>query len=203
MLVSSGSGKSSFVHRLLLKGNEMFDHFPDAVFYFYGVSQPAYDQLKSNIPQITFVEGFPSDFEDSVNPSQKTLVILDDLMSEMSKEGAIIRLFTKARHSGISVIFLTQDLFYSKQLRTVSINANFIVLFRSRRDRLQVMNLAKQMYPGETKFLVEAFDNATAQPYGYLLLDLRPTTPEEYRVRTNIFPGERQYAYVRREHKRN
>lgn len=181
----------------------MFDHFPDAIFYFYGVYQPANDQLKSNIPQITFVEGFPSDFEDSVNPSQKTLVILDDLMSEMSKEGAIIRLFTKARHSGISVIFLTQDLFYSKQLRTVSINANFIVLFRSTRDRLQVMNLAKQMYPGETKFLVESFVNATAQPYGYLLLDLRPTTPEEYRVRTNIFPGERQYAYVRREHKRN
>jgi hypothetical protein len=52
------------------------------------------------------------------------------------------------------------------------------------------------MYPGQSKFLVEAFKNATEKPFGYLLLDLKPDTDEKYRVRTNIFPDERQYVYV-------
>ena len=61
---------------------------------------------------------------------------------------------------------------------------------------MQVSTLARQMYPGQNKFLVEAFKNATEKPFGYLLLDLKPDTDEKYRIRTNIFPEERQYVYV-------
>jgi hypothetical protein len=52
------------------------------------------------------------------------------------------------------------------------------------------------MYPNNVKFLVEAFKMATENPYGYLLLDLRADTLEKYRVRSNIFTGERHYAYL-------
>ena len=199
----SGSGKTTFVHRLLLEGNEMLDPFPDKIVYIYEIWQNSFEELKRKIPQIIFVEGLPNDLDDVIPPnSTNTLLLLDDMMTHLkSTENVIVRLFTISRHKKISVCLLVQDLFYSKQLRTVSINANFIALFRSTRDRLQVMNLAKQMYPGETKFLLEAFVNATAEPYGYLLLDLRPTTPEQFRVRTNIFPGEKQFSYVRKDYK--
>jgi hypothetical protein len=52
------------------------------------------------------------------------------------------------------------------------------------------------MYPGKSKFLVEAYKNATEKPFGYLMLDLKPDTEEKYRVQTNIFPTDIHYVYT-------
>jgi hypothetical protein len=35
-------------------------------------------------------------------------------------------------------------------------------------------------------------------PFGYLLVDLKQDTDERCRIRTNIFPGETHYVYVRK-----
>ena len=59
-----------------------------------------------------------------------------------------------------------------------------------------VQHLGAQMYPKNSKFLVEAFEDATKIPYGYLLLDLRQDTPEDMRVRTTIFPEEQEVVYA-------
>jgi len=64
------------------------------------------------------------------------------------------------------------------------------------RDLLQVSTLSRQMFPGKGQFLVEAFKDATAKPFGYLVLDLKPDTEEKYRIRTGIFPGEKQFVYL-------
>jgi len=45
-------------------------------------------------------------------------------------------------------------------------------------------------------FLVDAFKVATEKPFGNLLLDLKPDAEENYKVRTNIFPGEKQFVYL-------
>ena len=63
---------------------------------------------------------------------------------------------------------------------------------------MHISNLARQMYPGHSKYMVEAFKNATSDPYGYLLIDMKPFTEEMYRLRTNIFPGETHYVYIRK-----
>ena len=79
----------------------------------------------------------------------------------------------------------------------MNLNTHYIVLFKNPRDAGQVALLARQMYPGKSKFVVEAYEDATKEPYGYLLIDLRPETDDRYRIRTKIFPGdERQYAYL-------
>ena len=52
------------------------------------------------------------------------------------------------------------------------------------------------MYPGRVKFFQEAYDDATKLKWGYLFIDLKPDTPDELRLRTNIFPGERPVVYV-------
>ena len=80
----------------------------------------------------------------------------------------------------------------------MSLNAHYIVAFKNPRDVTQIATLAKQMYPGNTKFMVEAYRDATSTPYGYLLVDLKPQTVEQLRLRTNIFPDEVNYAYVRK-----
>jgi hypothetical protein len=111
---------------------------------------------------------------------------------------SVSNIFTKvSHHRNVSVIYLSKNLFHkSKQNRTLSLNAPYIVLFKNPRDAVQVATLARQMHPGRGKFLAEAFKDATDKPYGYLLIDLKPDTEEKYRIRTNIFPNERQYVYI-------
>jgi len=58
-------------------------------------------------------------------------------------------------------------------------------------------HLAKQMFPGHVKYMQESFQDATSRPYGCLLCDLKPETPTDFRLRTNIFLGEIQFALIR------
>jgi len=80
----------------------------------------------------------------------------------------------------------------------MSLNAHYMVLFKNPRDVSQFANLARQMYPKSSKFAVEAYRDATREPYSYLLVDLRPEQDGELRLRTNIFPEETHYVYVPR-----
>ena len=55
---------------------------------------------------------------------------------------------------------------------------------------MQVMTLAKQMYLGGTEPFVRKYEEAVSRPYGYLLVDLKPNTPERCRLRTNVLPND-------------
>jgi hypothetical protein len=186
----TGSGKTVFTFRFIREATELISPQVDKIMYCYGEYQPVFNEY----PDVVFHEGLPdiSQFDGQ----HKILLILDDLMSETND--SVSNIFTKvSHHRNVSVMYLTQNLFYkSKQSRTMSLNAHYIVLFKNPRDAMQVSTLARQMYPGQNKFLVEAFKNATEKPFGYLLLDLKPDTDEKYRIRTNIFPEERQYVHV-------
>lgn len=80
----------------------------------------------------------------------------------------------------------------------MSLNAHYMILFKNPRDASQISHLAKQMYPGKTKYVQEAYADATSKPYGYLFIDLKQDTPEYGRLRTNILPGETQYVYLKK-----
>jgi hypothetical protein len=108
-------------------------------------------------------------------------------MSETSKDKRIVDLFTKGSHRrNLSVIFLLQNLFYQGKItRTMSLNSHYLVLFKNPRDKLQVVTLAKQMYPGQTDEFIRKYEKAVHRPFGYLFVDLKPNTPDECRLRTN------------------
>jgi hypothetical protein len=79
----------------------------------------------------------------------------------------------------------------------MNLNTHYIVLFKNPRNAGQVSTLARQMHRGKSKFVVEAYEDATKEPYGYLLIDLKPETDDSYRIRTRVFPDDdKQYAYV-------
>jgi hypothetical protein len=139
---------------------------------------------------VEFRDGVP----DITQIPEGSLVILDDLLHEI--DARVEKLFTKyCHHKTISVMFLTQNFFY-KTCRTITLNASYIVLFKNSRDSMQITCLARQMNPSKPRFLVDAFKDATAKPYSYLVLDLRADTPDEYRVRSQVFPHEENYVYV-------
>ena len=58
--------------------------------------------------------------------------------------------------------------------------------------------MARQMYPGKSALMIEAFKNATSAPYGYLLIDQKQETDDKLRLRTAIFSEDVQYVYLRK-----
>ena len=171
----------------------MIEPPPSRIVYCYG----EYQQLFKKYSDVEFRQGLPN-LED-FDGSQPTLLIVDDLMIETNEE--IANMFTKgSHHRNASVVFLVQNLFHkNKHVRTISLNSHYMVLFKNPRDASQFASLARQMYPNKSAFAVEAYKDATREPYSYLLVDLRPEQDEELRLRTNIFPGETQYVYVSKE----
>jgi len=168
----------------------MIEPPPTRVVYCYG----EYQRLFKKYPAIEFQHGLPN-LED-FDGSKPTLLIVDDLMNEVNEE--VASMFTKgSHHRNVSVIFLVQNLFHkNKHVRTISLNSHYMVLFKNPRDASQFASLARQMYPNKSAFAVEAYKDATREPYSYLFVDLRPEQDEELRLRTDIFPGETQYVYV-------
>jgi len=59
-----------------------------------------------------------------------------------------------------------------------------------------LLNLAKQLYPHNSRFAHEAYVDATKRPYGYILLDLRSDQDNDLHLIKNIFPGEHQIVYM-------
>ena len=186
----TGCGKTQFTFRLIEKANAVMEPPPERIVWCYGVYQHTFSKL----PQVEFHEGLPDIA--IFDGKSKTLLVLDDLMHET--DDRVTKIFTKiSHHMDVSVVYLTQNLFFGgKQNRTIGLNAHYLVLFRNPRDATQVAHLARQMYPGKSKFLIEAFKDATVKPYSYMLLDLKSETEDKFRVRANIFPDEENFVYV-------
>jgi hypothetical protein len=118
-------------------------------------------------------------------------------MSSIGNSKTLSRLFTEgSHHRNLSIIYIVQNLFdKGRSHRTVSLNAQYFVLFKNPRDKSQIDTIARQMYPGKVKFLRDAFQDATKQPFSYLIIDMHPETSEGERVLTQIFAGETTSVY--------
>lgn len=187
----TGSGKSWFVRDVLRFKQEMFSIVPDKIVWFYGIYQPLYDE----IPDVTFIEGLPSNYQDLLGVN--SLFVIDDLMSECANDKKLTHLFTRgSHHMNLSVIFITQNFFHKgREMREITLNSHYLLLCKNRRDLSQVTHLGKQLFPRNVKFFQEVYEDATKQPFSYLFIDLRSDTLEEMRLRTRILPNQTQYVY--------
>ena len=190
----TGSGKTYFVERFIAAIEKMMTPVPEEIIWCYSEYQPAYVRMTQR--GVLFVEGLPK--VQDLDFTKRRLVIIDDLMNETDE--SVTRLFTKgSHHQNMSVMYIVQNLFAkSKEQRTISLNAHYLVIFKNPRDVSQIIHLGKQMFPGQPEYIREAFKSATAEAHGYLLLDLRQGTPDTLRLRTNIFPEEQHTVFVPR-----
>jgi hypothetical protein len=190
----SGSGKTHFTFKLIKNRNEMFTPPPGKIMYCYGVWQSAFSEIE-NI--VEFKEGLPTkeDIEEFADGNHN-LMILDDLMSEISESKIAEKIFTMySHHKNITVLYLNQNIFFKgKTARTISLNLHYMVLFRNPRDVNQIKVLAHQT--GLKKALTEAYSEICLKPYGYLVLDLSPKCIENHQITTEIFPDEYKIIYV-------
>ena len=51
------------------------------------------------------------------------------------------------------------------------------------------------MYPTNSQFLIECYEDATSQEYGYLFMDLTQSTDNKHRIQTGISPGDVRIIY--------
>ena len=193
----SGSGKTELAKQILLHADGIFKQKPSKIMFCYNAWQKTYDDIQSQLPNIVFWKGIPSqeDFDYWATSNDHKILLLDDLMLETANKSSLADLFcVGSHHCNITVIYMIQNL-YQKGIRTISLNCHYFILFRNNRDQLQIQNFGRQVFPGKLKFFMNAYDRATSKPYGYLLIDLSPHSDRNYQLRSNILPGQDTVVY--------
>ena len=189
MMISgpTSCGKTTLVKQIL--SNDVIIPKPQRIVWLYKRWQPLYDVIKSNVrPHVEFIQGIPLGLEndDFFDTRLNNLLILDDLASVAGKDSRITDLFTEgSHHRNLSVISINQNMFSNKD-PTQRRNCHYMVLFNNPVDKQQVHTLARQMYPGKSGYFMDAFNKATKTLRGYLLIDLKPTTVERDRLKSNV-----------------
>ena len=193
------SGKTTFVRRLLKNCNDMFTENISKILYCYTISQPILEDMENTIENFMMKKGLPTeeDIENLTESGSHSILILDDLMNEVCNSSQAEQLFTiHCHHRNMNLIYLSQNIFYSgKKAKTISLQLHYLVLFRNPRDKLQVSNLARQLYPGKSKNFQSVYDDALNEPYSYLMIDISPHSNPKYQIRTCIFPTEDPIVY--------
>ena len=127
---------------------------------------------------LEFVQGVQIDFIDSLkNNGTKYLLIFEESCGEICNTKAIVDFATAGRHRGKSTYYVPHNLFHQREIRNdVELQNMHIVLFKSRRDVMQVSTLCSQLGLGSE--LVDWYRGATPVPYGHLFVDLSPRTDD-------------------------
>lgn len=194
---STGLGKTTYVKRILENASEMFTLPPQRIYYCYSIWQNAFDEMKKTVPNISFQQDLPDESDFLADKNVHTLWIIDDKMDEVADCKLMQKIFTVLSHHTLtSVIFVLQNLYQKgKMMRSISLNSHVFFIFKNARDSLQIQTLARQMFPGQVHFFMDAYQRAISQPYNCLIVDIAPGANPNYQLRTNPFPGEDTIVY--------
>ena len=188
---STSSGKTYFVKKLLDFRDQVFKQSPSRVIYCYGIWQDMFNGMDN----VDFWEGLPTNIIEK-EKGDHTLLILDDLMDLVVKSDVIQQLFTRgSHHQNITVLYINQNMYHQGRCaRTINLNTQYHILFKNPRDVYQVSLFSKQL--GLGRKLLDAYQDATSKPYGYLFVDLSPHNHSNLKVKTCVFPNEYVIVYV-------
>lgn len=201
----TGCGKTHFVKRLIQ--HSMFrddnDRPINRVIWFHGTAPS--DELIDKVTKYTggraeFYRGVNEDLvRNGLDEKENNLIVIDDLMQELSDKKILANLFTKgSHHSNCSVVYIVQNLFdRGRASSTVAKNSHYTVVFKNERALYEIRSLAPQVLPaGRGRDFTELFDRITQAPFSYLVLDCHPRSNKNEKFRTAIFPGEESKIFV-------
>ena len=185
----SGSGKTTFMQRLLLE--KKISPMPTRIVWLFAQWQPIYNTLVEAGLPMEFVEGIPdsinrSDFFDA---SENNMLVIDDLMLHKGVNELVAALFIHgSRHRNLSIFYLIHNIFWkSKVSREIRLNAKYLVVFRGASDSEPLQRLGRQLFPRHVKYFEEATDYCMSRENGYIVIQLHPQIPNNLRLMTDIF----------------
>ena len=181
----SGSGKTNLMCKIVNKYIRKFDRV-----IVCGVSKHPLQNDPTITPKLDVHNDIIDPFDEDENTScnMQRLFILDDTFIEAVQSKIVVNAFTKGRHSNLSTILITQNVFFSgKYARNISLNATHYLLLRQR-DMNQIECLGRQIFGKcRSKEFLEVYQTALKQrPFGYLLVDLSVKSSVVNQFRTNI-----------------
>lgn len=189
---SSSSGKTTLIQRLLLHSDKMFVSPPSLILFVYNTWHDIYEQIEKNAKNIIFMEQLPTEDElvEHTSNHKHSIFVADDKMEELMNNKFGSDLFTRnSHHYGITTILLLQNCSSpGKYKSNIMKNAHYSILLRSPRDFNSVRTLGIQL--GDYRNLVQCYEEATSQRWGYLCCDTHPISDPQFRYRTNIFPDD-------------
>ena len=188
-----GSGKTEILGQILSNADYLFDPPPAKKILFFREDQPIYgkwiergilDQKSKGMPDR---ESLLSQLSENKNKTG-TCIIFDDFASLVEEhEEDFVYLFTIASHHFKTSIFLVLHSLFSPALRKLSLNTHRFFLTKSPRDTSQVRTLGIQSHPGRSDYIVAAYNDATDEKFGHLVLDFSPNCDSRLRVIGNMF----------------
>jgi len=160
---SSGTGKTRWIQRFLEYHEQIVGFKFDTILFMYGEYQNLFDDIKEKHGDIEWCEGFCHDtLLNKIHPdSRQKLLILDDLLDEISNDKLLQSFYIrKSHHWNVSILLTTQYL-HEKHLRLINLNTTDFVLFKSVRDITPIRILGQQMYPTKWRKFIEIYIHAT------------------------------------------
>lgn len=196
------SGKSELLLRLVRFRDQVFSGKFDRIIYAHardtaGSISGFVDRLTKEFPNLEIISGLPSLRQHCLlDETESKLVLLDDLIMELSHSKDILTTFLRhSHHSNISIIFTSQNLFHpSPNALTLRRNLSEYILFFSKNDTQSISNLSRQIFG--KKFLLGCFEflfkNFPDMYMKYLVIDCsqKSLRPRNMNCFTMIFPQE-------------
>ena len=191
----SQSGKSEFLYALLGNLHSAIDTKFDNIIFIYGVWQDVY----KSFPNIFFTNKI--EYLNS-RPSGKTLMICDDIMSQVNNSPDLENLFTKGRHENVSTVLILQSLFYSGSImKTLRNNASYMVITAHLQDIQRLSAFASQLERKNSTYFNDVYDDIMKDKYAYMFIDLHPKSvlrdpPYYIKYRTKVHQPLGQVLYL-------
>ena len=198
----TNSGKTYFLVEALLQ--QRFEPMPQRIVLVFSEWQPLYEVVRKAFPHVEFVKDYSKQLYETFTPNVRNMLVLDDQMENKlaTKRGdnGATKFFTQgSHHRNLTVVYIVQNLFnQDPAMRTISLNTQYMVLFKNVRDKTQIRPLGRQMYLN-ADFLADCYNDATSREHGYLLIVFHKDCCDNLRILANVLGEEGQAnptAYV-------
>lgn len=194
----TSSGKTWWVTQLLANFQNVTTFKPSGgrktnVLWCYGQWQDLYSKPIPNTNTQHFKGLVNNNLKSVTHGPSPDVIVIDDLMNETVNDPMLANMFTReSHHQNVSVIFIIQNLYVQgKRIRDITLNTQYLVLMKTKRDMRQIINLGNSIMYGEAKYFKWAYIRATENmPYSYLFCHLHPKSNDTLKLCTWILPNE-------------
>jgi hypothetical protein len=181
VVAPSGSGKSNFITNLIslfCKGKGTYDN----IYIFCKCKdEPLYrylaDKSKGLIEVFENLEKLPA--LNDLNACKQTLIIFDDMVTDIKKHPIISEYFIRGRKKGASIMFLSQSFYNTPKI--IRQNVNYVVILKLGGTR-DINSLLREVSIGLTKEqLLDMYKEATKIKFDVMIINLEKSGNERYR----------------------
>jgi hypothetical protein len=183
VIAPSGSGKSNFLTNLITlfcKGTE--GTFDNIYIFCKSRDEPLYqylsDKSKGLIDVYENLDKLPAINE--LNNCKQTLIIFDDMVTDLKKHPIISEYFIRGRKKSASIMFLSQSYYNTPKIIRQNVNYCVILKLGGTRD---INSILRECSIGISKEqLLYMYNKATKKKFDTMIINLDKSGNERYRM---------------------